>query len=128
MNIALGDAGSNWDYERILNRIGMFNQGLGRSKPARLKLCDWKLYFDSCATNHLVFADWCLNSIHKVKAYLKGHCNTGVPICNKQGYYRVFKMWLNRNGTANLLSIPQLEQDSYIIDYNTARNWVVRTP
>ena len=37
-------------------------------------------------------------------------------------------MWLNRNGITNLLLIPQLVQDGYIIDYNTARNWVVMTP
>ena len=51
-----------------------------------------------------------------------------MTIYKEQGYYGVFKMWLNCNGTANLLSIPQLEQDGYLIDYNTARNWVVMTP
>ena len=35
--------------------------------------------------------------------------------------FTVFKMWLNRNGIANLLSIPQLEEDGYVIDYNTKR-------
>ena len=106
----------------------MLNQGLGKSKPARLKLCDWKLYLDSCATYHSVFAYWCLNNIHKVEAYQKGRCNAGVTICKEQGYCGVFKMWLNRTGIANLLLIPQLEQDGYIIGYNTARNWVVATP
>ena len=37
-------------------------------------------------------------------------------------------MWLDCNGIANLLSIPQLEEDGYIIDYNAARNWEVTTP
>ena len=36
-------------------------------------------------------------------------------------------MWLNYNGITNLLLIPQLEQDGFIIDYNTARNWVLTT-
>ena len=65
--------------------------------------------------------------MHEVEVYLKGHCNAGVTTCKEQGYYGVFKMWLNRNGIANLLSIPQLEQDGYIINYNTKRDWVVTT-
>ena len=28
----------------------------------------------------------------------------------------------------NLLSVPQLEKDGYIIDYNTERDWVVTAP
>ena len=28
----------------------------------------------------------------------------------------------------NLLSIPQLEEDGYVIDYNTKRDWIVTTP
>ena len=67
MNIALGGAESDGEYESILNGIGMFNQGLGKSKPAHLKLYDWKLYLDSCTTYHLVFADWCINNVHKVE-------------------------------------------------------------
>ena len=35
---------------------------------------------------------------------------------------------MNRQGIANLLSIPQLEEDGYVIDYNTNRDWVVITP
>ena len=34
-------------------------------------------------------------------------------------------MWLNKNGIANLLSILQLEQDRFVIDYNPNRNWTV---
>ena len=75
INIALSDVESDDEYKGILNGIGMFNQGSGKSKPARLKLCNWKLYLASCATYHLVFADWCLNNVHKVEVYLKGHFN-----------------------------------------------------
>ena len=66
MNVALNEAESDGEYEDILNGIGMSNQfsmGSDKSKPARLKLCDWKLYLDSCATYHLVFAEWCLKNI-----------------------------------------------------------------
>ncbi len=37
-------------------------------------------------------------------------------------------MWLNRDGIANLLFIPQLEEDGYKIDYNTNHEWVATTP
>ena len=37
-------------------------------------------------------------------------------------------MWLNYNGIINLLLIPQLEEDGYLIDYNTTRDWLVTTP
>ena len=37
-------------------------------------------------------------------------------------------MWLNTNGIANLLSIPQCEKDAWVVDYNTTRNWVLISP
>ena len=90
--------------------------------------CEWKLYLDSCATYHSTFVDWCLENVHDVSMHLTGHCNAGTTTCKQKGYYGVFKMWLNKNGIANLLSIPQLEQDGFVIDYNTKRNWTVTTP
>jgi hypothetical protein len=131
MNFALREVESDNEYEDLLNGIGLsgqYSMGSEKPKPARLKLCDWKLYLDSCATYHSVFAEWCLENTEEVQVYLKGHCNAGVTTCKEQGYYGVFKMWLNRNGIANLLSISQLEEDGYVIDYNTKRDWVVTTP
>ena len=138
------------EYESIMEGIGLLNPGSRakcypkeshprkevtfsspKAKPRSgrsLKLDDWKLYLDSCATYHSCFADWCLDNVHDVEVYLKGHCNAGVTTCKEQGYYGVFKMWLNRAGIANLLSIPQLENDGYVVDYNTKRDWVVTTP
>ena len=37
-------------------------------------------------------------------------------------------MWLNSRRIANLLPIPQLEEEGYKIDYNTDRQWVVIAP
>ena len=37
-------------------------------------------------------------------------------------------MFLNKNGIAKLLSIPHLEQDGFVIDYNKKRDWTVITP
>ena len=110
-----------------MNGVDFLEPG-SKSKSKCLKLCVWKLYLDSCATYHSVFAEWYLKNIEEVEVYLKGHCNTGMTTCKEQGYYGVFKMWLNRNGTVYLLLIPQLEDDGYVVDYNTHRNWVVTTP
>ena len=108
--------------------VGFLTPGEASTKGKRLKLAPNKLFLDSCATYHSGYVDWLTKNVHEVERYLKGHCNAGVTICREQGYYGVFKMWLNRNGIANLLSIPQLEEDGYVIDYNTRRDGVVTTP
>ncbi len=56
---------------------------------------------------------WILDIIHEVDTYLTGHCNTGLLTCKENGYLSLFEMWFNRDGIANLLSIPQLEEDGY---------------
>ena len=47
---------------------------------------------------------------------------------NKQGMYGNFKVWVNERGIANLLSIPTLEEDGYIVTTHTNRKWVVISP
>ena len=37
-------------------------------------------------------------------------------------------MWLIKQGIANLLSIPQLEDDRLRITYDTLKEWVLVTP
>ena len=100
---------------------------LSREKGPRTTLCTWKLYLDSCATYHSVFVEWCLDNIRTVGVSLTGHCNAGTTTSTKKGLYGEFEMWLNTKGIANLLSIPQLEEDGYTVDYNTKRDWVVTT-
>ena len=39
--------------------------------------------------------------------------------------YRNFKVWLNKRKIANLLSIPTLEKDGYIVTTHTNEKWVV---
>ena len=85
-------------------------------------------YLESYATYHLVFMDWCLDNVTTVKVSLTGHCSAGTTKSTQKGLYGEFEMWLNKQGIANLLSIPQLEEDGYIVDYNTNRDWVVTTP
>jgi len=115
-------------YIGALTGVGFLTPGEASTKTKRLKLSPTKLFLDSCATYHSGYVDWLMKNVHVVENYLKGHCNAGVTVCKEQGYLGVFKMWLNRNGIANLLSIPQLEEDGYVIDYNTKRDWTVTTP
>ena len=44
------------------------------------------------------------------------------------GDFGPFEMWINTDGIANLLSLPQLERDGFTIDYNTKKDWVLTTP
>ena len=37
-------------------------------------------------------------------------------------------MWLNENGIANLISIPKLEADGYVVRTDTKGEWQVVTP
>ena len=90
---------------------------------------DWyKLYLDICATYHSAFVSSLLSGVREVKTVLQGNCNAGVSISKEKGYYGLWSFWLNEQGIANLLSIPQLEKDGYVIDYNTKRDRAVTTP
>jgi predicted Fe-S protein YdhL (DUF1289 family) len=72
----------------------------------RVTLDWWKLYLDSCATYHTAFVDWILDNVHEVDMILKGNCNAGVTTSNEKGWFGTFKMWINKQGIENLLSIP----------------------
>lgn len=102
---------------------------LSQKPPQRDTLDPWKLYLDSCATYHCAFVEWLLKNVRVVDTILKGNCNAGVTTSNEKGTFGgQFDLWLNRNGIANLLSIPQLEEDGYVINYSTHGEWVVTTP
>ena len=93
-----------------------------------MTLDNWKLYLDTCATYHSAFVDWMLSNVHQVNTILRGNCNAGVTSTNVKGTYGLWEFWLNKKGIVNLLSVPQLEKDGFVIDYNTNRDWVVTTP
>ena len=39
---------------------------------------------------------------------------------NEKGWHgELFNMWLVNNGIANLLSVPQLERDGFVLTYDT---------
>ena len=96
-------------------------------KSARMTLDSHKLYLDSCATYHSAFVEWMLSDVHTVNTVLRGNCNAGVTSTNVKGYYGLWQFWLNKKGIANLLSIPQLEKDGFVVSY-TDGIWVVTTP
>ena len=88
----------------------------------------WKLYLDSCATYQTFFVKEFLDMVHKGKSTMSGSCNVGTTSTNIQGWYGEFKVWLNEMGIANLLLIPMLENDGYIVSTHTKKDWVVITP
>ena len=88
--------------------------------PAKRGTCDPnKLYLDSAAKYHSVFAIWCLKNMRKAGRTLRGNCNAGVKVCSKVGDLGIFEMWVNERGIANLLSIPQLEKDGFRVTSDT---------
>ena len=111
---------SDDDWDRaVVHGFGLVNHGVALAKSGRKTLPWWALFLDSCATYHSMFATKFLTKVHEASDHLKGHCNAGVLVCEKQGYYGPFKMWLNPKGIADLLSIPQLEADGFKVDYAT---------
>ena len=69
-----------------------------------------------------------LDGVGKSGTTLVGNCNAGVTSSTQKGYYGKFQMWINKNGMANLLYIPCLEQEGYHIKYYSYEEWVVKTP
>jgi hypothetical protein len=110
-------------------KLVTFARSISKIKvPPKFRLCVWKLYLDSCATYHSCTVLWPLLNIRKSGVTLMGHCNAGEAAHKQVGDFGPFEMWINTDGIANLLSVPQLERDGFSIDYNTKRNWVLTTP
>ena len=60
---------------------------------------------------------------------LKGSCITGVTTSNKKVLMLgMFDMWINKKGIANLLSIPQLTDDGFTVNYDINGECVIYTP
>ena len=59
---------------------------------------------------------------------MHGNCNAGETKITKRGYFGEMRVWLNENGIANILSIPQLEKDGYTVSTSTKGQWKVYTP
>ena len=104
---------------------GMFLE----TTPKRANCGEYKIFLDTAATQHSVFNRHVLHNIHEVGMVLRQNCNAGVNETSTMGFWRDFLMWLNENGIANLLSVPQLEEDGYVVEYRTGSHyWMVHTP
>ena len=54
--------------------------------------------------------------------------NAGVKICTHVGDLGVFKVWINKEGIANLKSIPKLEKDAFRVTSDTCGEWIIYSP
>mmetsp|Transcript_4507 Transcript_4507/g.6406 ORF Transcript_4507/g.6406 Transcript_4507/m.6406 type:complete len:231 (-) Transcript_4507:100-792(-) len=88
-----------------------------------------KLYLDSCATYHSAFVRDQLSRVYQSDMTLHGNCNAGMTISSEKGFLGPFELRLNKQGIANFLSIPQLEEEGYKVQYETdVTQWTVTTP
>ena len=86
------------------------------------------VYLDSCATYHTFFITEFLREIYTSKTVTNGSCNAGTVSTRKKGWFGEFKVWYNKYGMANLLSVPMLEEAGYIISTHTKGDWIVTSP
>ena len=56
------------------------------------------------------------------------NCNAGTTRITKQGCFGKLRVWLNKNGIANLVSIPKLKVDGCVVRTDTKGEWQVLTP
>ena len=136
--------------ENADNRDGWRSQGIKGSKPKknttrvpykptwakeavakeknRTTLDENKLYLDSCATYHTMFLTKYLTNVKDGNSVMHGQCNAGETSTSIQGMYGRFRFWVNKNGIANLLSIPMLEKAGYVVTTHTKKDWKVISP
>ena len=90
------------------------------SKP-RLDCGRHKLFFDSCATQHSMFALEYPSRLPCTKVYLRQNCNAGSKLTNKYRYYADLRFYESEGGIANLLSVPALEKAGWKIHMETGK-------
>ena len=87
-----------------------------------------KVYLDSCATNHSMFALEHLERRHTTRVCLRQSCNAGSRLTQRKGFWFLFQFWENPDGIANLLSLVELENNGWIIKYETGNIWAATSP
>ena len=76
-----------------------------------------------------MFNDKHLLDLEEVAIRLRGECNAGRTYSNEKGWFKdLFYMWLVRNGIANLLSLPCLEEGGFRVTYYTWTSWEIHCP
>ena len=59
---------------------------------------------------------------------MNGNFNAGTSKITKGGHFGKLRVWLNENGIANLISIPMLEANGYVVRTDTEGEWQVLAP
>ena len=79
-----------------------------------------RLYLHTALSLNQAFVDKHLDEVKRVLVDLRGKCDTGVSHANEKGWYGdLLNTWLVCNGISNLLYVPQLERDGFVLAYNT---------
>ena len=85
-------------------------EAIAKMGKNRSTLDYYKFYLGSCATYHTMFHTKFLTDVKEGNTVMHGQCNAGKTSTSTQGMYGRFKIWVNKGGIANLLSIPMLEK------------------
>jgi hypothetical protein len=123
VHISIGDTG--------FEGIGFLQNEL--TNPRVIATCKTlepqRLYLDSTSSFHQVFMEEHLDNLRLAGATLCADCNASTNFATKKSWYRdLFNFWLVRNCIANLLSLPQLEADGFMVSYHTGGNWIIMPP
>ena len=98
-------------------------------KNSRSTIYPNKLYLENNSSFHQMFTALHLDEIRNLETTLHGHCNAGTTNSNKKGtYLQLFDIWLVHNGIANLLLVPRLEKEGFLLTYCTMTTWTIQCP
>jgi hypothetical protein len=124
ININMDDASiKTADGDGTFEGVAFIMPGAGSGTVAKVRVnCGRnKLFLDSCATQHTMFAVEYLLRRHVTKIFLRQNCNAGSKITNKCGYYMDLRFYESEGGIANLLSLPALEKAGWKIRMETGK-------
>ena len=92
------------------------------------------LYLDSTSSFSQVFTEKHLKAVNESEVILKASCNAGTTYAHEKGWIvdhkgeDLFWMWLVRNGIGNLLSLPWLKKNGFIVTYDSRTCWKIHCP
>jgi hypothetical protein len=104
--------------ENILDRIGFLQNKSKNPKVVALRKTlnhHHRLYLDITSSFHQIFTEQHLDHLKFAGVTLRTDCNAGNKFMTKKGWYKdLFHLWLVCYGIANVLSLPQLEEDGFL--------------
>ena len=83
-----------------------------------------RVLLDNCSTFNQMVEQDLLSNTRQVDTTLHDHCNAGVTTTNWVGTFDGLpgcdvEAWLNRDGIANILSVPALKKQGFRITYDS---------